>query len=451
MRRVAFPPGFLWGAATAAYQIEGSPLADGACPSIWHEFTHKRRKIKGGANGDVACDHYHRYREDIRSLRDLGLGAYRFSIAWPRICPERGRINPKGLDFYNRIVDCLLENGIEPFPTLFHWDAPSWLEREGGFAVRSSIERFLEYAAAVLHALGDRVKSWITLNEPSLFAFFGYGTGIFAPGRKMDLRSVYHISHHLMMAHARLVEAFPGLVRGGRIGLAHHFVWVTPRDPGNRRDADTAAFMDEGANRFYMDAMYRGNYPERVVSRMGRFFPKGFEKDLPGMKRPGDFFGMNYYTRNIYRYARFKPYTHAKDIREPGSRWSAMWEIYPEGLYKALLRLRDEYGNPPCIITENGYPLPESDGKDPLEDGERISYISEHLAEAGKAISEGVDCRGYFYWSLMDNLEWAEGFTMRFGLLRTDFKTLERIPRASASWYRRVATSNALDVESVPS
>jgi beta-glucosidase len=444
MARIVFPPDFLWGVATSSYQIEGSPLEDGASPSIWHEFSHKRGKIKDGSTGDIACDHYHRYADDVRAIKDLGLRAYRFSIAWPRIFPEPGRLNPKGLDFYRRLVDSLLENGIEPFPTLFHWDLPTWLEREGGFVKRGSVDRFMEYSTAVLRALGDRVKSWITINEPSIFAFFGYTTGTFPPGRKMDLRSSYHVSHHLLLAHARLVEAFPALVPGGKIGLAHHFVWVAPRDASKQKDLETAAFMDDGANRFYMDAMFHGRYPERVIDRMGRFFPRGFEKDLPEMKRPGSFIGINYYTRNVYRYSRLKPYTHAKDIVPPGSRWSAMWEIYPQGIYQALIRLRDEYGNPPCLITENGYPLPETDGKDPLDDSERIDHMANHLAMVGRAISEGADCRGYFYWSLMDNWEWAEGFTMRFGLLRTDFASLTRTPRASAAWYKNTAAAGSL-------
>jgi beta-glucosidase len=451
MTRITFPAGFQWGVATSSYQIEGSPLEDGACPSIWHEFAHKRGRIRDGSTGDVASDHYHRWAEDIQIMKGLGLGAYRFSIAWPRIFPAPGSLNQKGIDFYSRIVDGLLSAGITPYATLFHWDEPSWLERAGGFVERSSIDRFLEYGAAVMERLGDRVKNWITLNEPSLFSFFGYGTGEFAPGRKRDLRAVYHVAHHLLLAHARMVEAFPSLVKNGRIGIAHHFVWVSAKNPPGPRDAEAAAFMDDAANRFFMDPLFFGRYPQRVVSRLRRFLPKSFEKDLSEMAgKRGDFFGLNYYTRNEYRYALLQPYMHAREVIDPRLPRSAMWEIYPAGMGKSLIRLRDEYGNPPCFITENGFPLVERAGRDPLDDRERIDYLSSHLAEVGKAIADGVDCRGYFHWTLMDNWEWGKGFEMRFGLVRTDFANQKRTWKASASWYRELAHANALEVESLP-
>ena len=450
MTSIAFPRNFLWGAATSACQIEGSPKADGAVPSIWHDFALKKGKIKDGSTPDRACDHYRRYREDVGIMKDLGLNAYRFSIAWPRIFPEPGRINPGGIDFYSRLADALLEAGIRPFATLFHWDAPRWFQEAGGLVRRSSVDALVEYGTAVFKRLGDRIKDWITLNEPSLFAFFGYGLGIWPPGKKNALGSAYRVSHHELLGHARLVEAFHSLVPGGKIGLAHHFVWVCPADRERSRDVEAADFMDDGANRFYMDALYFGRYPEKIVRRMGRFLPRGFEKDFPSMKKPGDFIGINYYTRNIYRHSFLQPFTQAKEIRDPASPYSTMWEIYPQGIYKALLRLRDVYGNPPCYITENGYPLPDAPGTDPLLDTERIAYTSDHLALVGKAIQEGADCRGYFHWSLMDNWEWAHGFSMRFGLVRTDFDTQARTWKASAGWYRDLVGRNRIEIERLP-
>jgi beta-glucosidase len=232
--------------------------------------------------------------------------------------------------------------------------------------------------------------------------------------------------------------------------MAHHFLWISPHDAGSDRDRQTAAFMDDGVNRFFMDPLFFGRYPETVISRMGRFLPRGFEKDLPGMKRPGDFIGLNYYTRKVYRYARFKPFTHAKEVIDLRAGRSAMWEIYPHGMRGALGRLKEEYGNPPCIITENGFPLPDSPGKDPHDDPQRISYLTDHISMVGKAIEAGVDCRGYFHWSLMDNWEWDKGFEMRFGLVRVDFATQRRTWKKSASWYRDLIRNNALEAESTP-
>lgn len=445
--RIPFPPGFLWGAATASYQIEGSPLADGATPSIWHEFAHTPGKIGDGTTGDVACDHYHLYPRDIAAMKELGLNAYRFSIAWPRIFPEPGVINQKGLDFYSRLVDGLLEAGIQPWATIFHWDEPTWLERRGGFLVRESVDHLVEYGTCLLEKLGDRIKNWITINEPSVFSSLGYILGAFPPGRKNDLRGMFRSAHHLLLAHARLCEAFHAVARGGRIGIALAQIWISPKNPESPRDQAAAEFMDQALNRFFMDPLFFGTYPERVLARVTRFLPRGFHDDLPGMKAPLDFVGINYYQRGVYRWAPLQPYTHAREYLDPAAPKSAMWEIYPLGIYRFLLRLRDDYGNPPCYITENGFPLPEVPGRDPLDDPERIAYLSDHIALVGDAIRQGADCRGFFHWTLMDNFEWAYGNTMRFGLLRTDFTTLERQRRASAAWYQRLAERNWIEVE----
>ncbi len=437
----AFPDGFLWGASTSAYQIEGSPLEDGASPSTWHAFSHRRGKIRDGTNGDVACGHYHRWREDVETMKQLGLGAYRFSVAWTRIFPEPGRVNQRGIDFYARLIDALLDAGIEPWLTVFHLEEPLWLS--GGMSRRPSVDRLVELALALMERFGDRVKNWITVNEPTIYAASGWLTGGFPPGRRLDIRGTLHSIHHLLLAHSRICALIPAHVSGGRAGLAHHFVWVDPARPG--RDDEAAALMDDAANGMVLDAIFNKSYPGIILKKLGRFLPQGFERDLPEMQA-GEFTGINYYTRNRYRRTFLAPYLHAIEDVDRSSPRSAMWEIHPEGLFKALVRLKDLYGNPPCFITENGFPLPESGMADPLEDDERIRYIRDHLAAAARAIRAGADCRGYFYWSLLDNFEWSLGLSMRFGLIRTDFTTLERRWKKSASWYRDLITTNGAAV-----
>jgi beta-glucosidase len=463
MERIRFPPGFLWGAASAAYQVEGSPLADDSGPTTWHEFSHRRGKVKDRTTGDAACDHYRRYREDVGLVGKLGLGAYRFSVGWGRIFPEKGRLNQKGLDFYQRLVDCLLEAGIQPWLTIMHLEEPLWLARAGGFTKRESVDHLLELGTVLFRALGDRVRNWITVNEPTIHSVCGYFLGEFPPGRRVDLRGMFHCLHHLLLGHARLCEAWTAMSGGagerrtngaegaaavGRIGLAHHSLWTAPADAGRERDIDAAAFMDEVANRTVLDVMFRGAYPRRAVSRLGAFFPRGFERDLSSMKQPGTCVGINYYTRICYRWSWYVPFSHAMEHIGPGFPRSAMWEIYPEGIAASLLRLRDDYGNPQSIITENGFPLADSPGADPLDDTPRIAYLSDHIAQVGMAIASGADCRGYFHWSLMDNFEWNKGLSMRFGLLRTDFDTQERTWKKSASWYREIAMKNWIDAPS---
>jgi beta-glucosidase len=444
MGQILFPKGFIWGAATAAYQIEGSPLADGAGPTTWHAFSHKRGKIKDGSNGDIACDHYHRYEEDVQSLRDLGLKAYRFSIGWGRVFPEPGQLNTRGLDFYDKLVDALLRAGIEPWATLFHLEEPRWLARMGGFTKPAAVDHLVQFGTAVFDRLGDRVKNWITINEPTIYAYSGYLVGEFPPGKKLALRDMMHVVHYLLLGHARLCAEWARRGSKGNIGLAHHSVWVEPADAKSRKDADAAALMDDLANRAVLDPLLRGTYPNRALTHMGRFLPRSMERDLREMGKPGTFVGINYYTRNRYRYSWLLPYMHAAEYAAPDSRRSAMWEIYPPGIYKSLMRLKEEYGNPPSVITENGFPLIEAPGKDPLNDAERIAYLTDHIAMVGRAIAEGADCRGYFHWSLLDNFEWNQGLIMRFGLLRTDFASQARAWKKSAFWYRDVARQNAV-------
>ena len=440
-----FPDGFLWGAASAAYQVEGSPLADGAGPTTWHEFTHRRGAVVDGTNGDVACDHYRRFPEDIKLAAGLGIRAYRFSVGWARIFPEPGRLNRKGLDFYQRLVDCILEAGLQPWLTIMHLEEPLWLARAGGFIRREAADRLAELGVVLLRALGDRVKNWITVNEPTIHAVCGYFLGEFPPGRRFALRGLFHCLHHLLLGHARLCEAWEAEGRQGSIGMAHHSLWTSPADPARDRDVEAAAFMDDVANRTVLDTMFRGAYPQRVLRRLRRFFPRDFERDLPGMRNPGTYVGLNYYTRIRYRWSPWVPFSHAVEHIPAGVPRSAMWEIHPEGIYASLLRMKTEYGNPPSIITENGFPLPDAPGVDPLRDTPRITYLRDHIAQVGRAIEAGADCRGYFHWSLTDNFEWNKGLQMRFGLVRTDFDTQKRSLKASADWYRDVVRSNRID------
>jgi len=449
MERISFPEGFIWGAASAAYQVEGSPLADGAGPTTWHEFSHRRGRIRDATTGDVACDHYHRVEEDVQIMRRLGLMAYRFSPGWARIFPEPGSLNQSGLDFYDRLVDALLDAGIKPWLTIFHMEEPLWLARMGGFVRRQSVDHLVDLGTALFKRLGDRVRNWITINEPTIHAVCGYFLGEFPPGRRFALKSLFHCLHHLLLAHARLCDAWAAVSGEGNIGLAHHSVWVSPADPCRDRDVRAATFMDDVANRTVLDTILRGSYPERVVSRLRLFFPRSIERDLQTMKRSGTFVGINYYTRNVYRWSALVPFSHAVESIAPGSTRSAMWEEFPQGIANSLMRLKDEYGNPPSIITENGFPLPDSPGRDPLDDPERIAYLSDHLAMVAKAIASGADCRGYFHWSLMDNFEWNKGLSMRFGLLRTDFDSQERSWKKSAFWYRDVIGRNWMEAPGI--
>jgi beta-glucosidase len=483
---------FLWGAATASYQIEGSPLADGAGPSIWHEFAHRRGKIRNGDTGDVACDHYRRYREDAAEMGRLGLEAYRFSVSWGRIVPEADRINPPGLDFYDRLVDSLLEQRIVPFCTLFHWDTPLWLERRGGFVSRDSVESLFHYGGLLFERLGDRVKHWITINEPVVYASHGYLYGRHAPGQRWRLRRMFAAAHHLLLGHTRLVRLLRETVKDGSIGIAQHQIWGAPLDPDDPRDIRAAELADQIINRFYMDPLFLGEYPPEAVKRLRRFLPKGYERDLETMRVPGDFVGLNFYQVQSYRYSPWMPWVRAREAPTPGAVKNDLgWEIDPEGLYRLLRRIDADYGSPVVYVTENGYPTIEEPGQNGsgrsrgsstaravetaqgsstvkagstapadstatagsgeppgvLEDPARIAYLDSHVRAVARARRDGVQVKGYFVWSLMDNFEWAEGYRARFGLLRVDFPTQTRAWRSSARWYRDRIRAGAPEAE----
>jgi beta-glucosidase len=446
----AFPADFTWGAATSAYQIEGSPLADGAGESIWDRFTHLAGKIAGNDNGDEACDHYRRSADDVVLMRELGIPAYRFSIAWSRVLPQgTGKPNQPGLDFYSQLVDALLEHGIEPHTTLYHWDLPAALEDRGGWAHPDSPKWFAEYAQLMFRSLGDRVSNWATLNEPWVAMDNGYVIGTHAPGRR-DWAEAAKVSHNLLRAHAAGVATFRAEATG-QIGLVVNLV---PVEPATESDADRAAAnrMDAYVNRHFLDPALLGEFPPELPEMFGDAWPSLTPAEQATLKTPTDFIGMNYYLRIVVR---DDPQggpdagpTRAHVISPPDRQYTAMgWEIYPQGLTDTLRWLRDRYGDVPLYVTENGaayddIPLPNG----ALNDVERVKYIREHLQAAGQALRAGVNLRGYFVWSLFDNFEWQQGYSKRFGIVGVDFPTQRRIPKASARFYSDVIRSRGANL-----
>ncbi|WP_062216543.1 GH1 family beta-glucosidase [Streptomyces sp. NBRC 109706] len=449
---VRFPDGFVWGTATASYQIEGAVAEDGRGPSIWDTFAHTPGKITGGDTGDIADDHYHRYPEDISLMADLGVSHYRFSLAWPRIQPEgRGQLNGAGVDFYSRLVDSLLERGIQPWVTLYHWDLPQPLEDAGGWPERDTAERFAEYAAVVQQRLGDRVKDWTTLNEPWCSAFLGYASGIHAPGRT-DGPAALRAAHHLMLGHGLATRALRE--QGARdVGIT---VNLYPVDPAtdSAADRDAARRIDGLMNRVFLDPLLRGAYPEDLLKDLSSVTDTDHVRDgdLAIINTPLDFLGVNYYTRHVVRAGtatgRPSNWVGSEDVEfvKRGIPETAMgWEIDPDGLYETLTRVWREYGPLPLYVTENGAAFDdrvEADGR--VRDEARRAYLESHFAAAHRALSEGVDLRGYFVWSLMDNFEWAHGYGKRFGLVHVDFETQRRTMKDSGHWLAEITRANGL-------
>jgi beta-glucosidase len=449
-----FPPGFVWGAATAAYQIEGSPLADGAGPSIWQRFAHTPGRMLNGDTGDVACDHYNRWREDIALMKDLGLQAYRFSISWSRVLPEgRGRVNPKGLGFYERLVDGLLENGIQPVATLFHWDLPAALDDRGGWLNPDIAEWFADYAALMYQRLDGRVRRWATLNEPWVVTDGGYLHGALAPGHRNRFEAPI-ASHHLLRAHGRAVQAYRGNGKH-EIGLV---VNIEPKYPASDTPEDLAATRRAEAymNRQYLDPVFFGTYPEEMREIFGEAWPDWPQADMDLIREPLDFIGVNYYTRNVTRHDESNWPLRAAPVRQPMHTYTETgWEVFPQGLTDTLLWVKQRYGNPKMFITENGAaffdpPRAEADssGARRVRDPLRTSYLRQHLCAVHDAIEAGCDIGGYFAWSLLDNLEWSLGYSKRFGVVHVDFETQQRTPKDSARYYSRVVASHGAALES---
>jgi beta-glucosidase len=438
-RDYRFPERFLWGAATSAYQIEGYPLADGAGPSIWEEFSHTPGSIVGGDTGDIATDHFHRYASDVDLMSELGLTSYRFSIAWARLLPEgTGKVNAAGLAFYDKLIDTLLAKNIAPMVTLYHWDLPQALDDRGGWLNRDSAHWFSEYAHVAFRAFDDRVPKWVTLNEPWVITHEGYVAGAHAPGHR-DIHEAPIVTHNLLRAHGAAVQDYRACGGKHEIGLV---VNLEPKYPATNSPEDVAATerMDAYMNRQYLDPVFFGSYPEELSEIYGDGWQRDFPAaDWPLIQTPFDFLGINFYSRSVVRDAPDLPLRSAR-VRQAASVHTEMdWEVFPDALTRVLVWIKDRYGNRPMYITENGAAFddpPHVDG--PIDDPLRVWYLREHLRSAHAAIAQGVDLRGYFAWSLLDNFEWSFGYSKRFGIVHVDFDTLERTPKSSARFYSDV-------------
>jgi len=446
MPAIRFPTGFLWGAATASYQIEGAWQEDGKSESIWDRFSHTPGMIDDDSTGDVACDHYHRWRDDIALMRRLGLKAYRFSTAWPRILPDGyGTVNQTGLDFYSRLTDGLLDAGIEPFITLYHWDLPQVLQDRGGWPARMTAQAFVEYTDVVTRKLGDRVKYWITLNEPWCSSILGYFLGDQAPGHH-NLGDAAAAAHHLLLAHGWAMSIIRRNCHDCQAGITLN---LSPQTPASDSEADAIAARkaDGTLNRLFLDPLSGRGYPQDVVedNRLEMAFVR--PSDLAIIATPIDFMGVNYYVRSIIRSEAIPEHRNAPRTITPNPETTEIgWEVYPEGLYELFARLVADYQFPAYYITENGAAYDDHLGPDGMvDDPRRIAYLQAHLVQAARAIADGVPLRGYFVWTLMDNFEWSRGFSKRFGLAYVDYATQERIPKASARWYSRVIAENAVE------
>ncbi|TWT23800.1 beta-glucosidase [Luteimonas marina] len=441
-RDFTFPQGFLWGAATAAHQIEGSPLADGAGPSIWTRFAHTPGMTLNGDTGDVACDHYRRWKDDVKLMRELGLKAYRFSTSWSRILPEgSGRVNQAGLDFYSRLVDELLANDIEPLLTLYHWDLPAALDDRGGWLNRDCADWFAEYGRVLYRALDGRVKKWVTLNEPWVVTDGGYLHGALAPGHRSKYEAPI-ASHNLMRAHGAAVQAYRAEGQH-EIGLV---VNIEPKYPATDSAEDAAATRRAHAymNEQYLHPALLGHYPPELREIFGDAWPEFPAEDFDLIVQPLDFVGINYYTRSVTTANDSYP-LKAGGVRQPlGTYTETGWEVFPQGLTDLLLWFKQTYGDLPLYVTENGAaffdPAAAEDGRvrDPL----RIDYIRKHLRAIHDAIAAGVDVRGYMAWSLLDNLEWSLGYSKRFGIVHVNYETQARTPKDSARWYSGIIASH---------
>ncbi|MBK5186912.1 MAG: beta-glucosidase [Gemmatimonadaceae bacterium] len=438
-RDYRFPDRFLWGAATSAYQIEGSPHADGAGPSIWDRFAHTPGRVVNGDTGDVAADHYHRYLADVALMHELGLTSYRFSIAWGRILPQgTGKVNAAGLAFYDKLIDALLAKNIAPMVTLYHWDLPEALDARGGWVNRDIGSWFAEYAHVVFRAFDDRVPKWVTLNEPWVVMHEGYVAGTHAPGHH-DIGEAPIVTHNLLRAHGSAVEAYR-TVGKHEIGLV---VNLEPKYPASSSPDDESATRraDAYMNRQYLDPVFRGEYPAELAEIYGDAWPELPADDWRLIQTPFDFLGINYYSRNVVRDAPGDPPLRAARVRQTDHVHTEMdWEVFPEALTRVLVWIKERYGNRPMYITENGaaFDDPPHAENGQVDDPLRISYLREHLRAAHDAIAQGVDLRGYFAWSLLDNFEWSYGYAKRFGIVHVDFDTLERTPKASARFYSDV-------------
>jgi beta-glucosidase len=464
----AFPPGFVWGTATASYQIEGAAAEDGRTPSIWDTFSRTPGKVLGGDTGDVADDHYHRFREDVAIMKELGVSSYRFSVAWPRITPavtehELGPGNEAGLAFYDRLVDELLAAGIAPAATLYHWDLPQALEDVGGWTNRATAERFAEYAEVVAARLGDRIGTFITLNEPWCSAYLGYASGVHAPGRTEPAAALAAV-HHLNLAHGLAAAAVRRVAPQAQVALTLNLAWVRPASDADA-DADAARRIDGLQNRVFLDPAMRGEYPADVLADTASVTDWGFVRDgdLELIRQPIDALGLNYYSPTVVRaYDGSGPRVEAdghgdgaasawpacEDVEfppQPGPKTDMGWGIDPRGMTELLLRLARDYPDVDLYVTENGAAYPDVVAEDgAVHDADRIAYLQSHLAAVHDALEGGANVRGYYLWSLLDNFEWAYGYSKRFGIVHVDYSSQQRTVKDSGRWYAEVARRNGL-------
>jgi beta-glucosidase len=441
------PPHFEWGVATSAYQIEGATTADGRGESIWDRFSATPGRTANGDTGDLACDHYHRFESDLDLMADLGVDTYRFSIAWPRIHPDGGtRLNQAGVDFYDRLVDGLLARGIRPTPTLYHWDLPQALQDRGGWTHRDTAARFADYAATMFDALGDRVTRWITHNEPWMASFIAHLRGVHAPGLT-DLQSALLAAHHILLSHGMAVAAYRTSGEAGEIGITLNLMPTYPASD-SAADRDAVRGSDGYTNRWFLDPLYRASYPVDMIERFeraGAWFDFVASGDLATIAAPTDFLGVNYYAPRRISASGEEFGWRVEEPPPPGVPRTEMGgEIFAEGLTDLLCRLRDDYADPAIYVTENGYPaFSDQVGADGgVHDPERIAFLRDHLAAASAAVAAGVDLRGYYVWSLMDNFEWAEGYGPRFGIVYVDYTDLTRTPKDSFHYYARTIAAH---------
>ncbi|MCC7512071.1 MAG: beta-glucosidase, partial [Anaerolineae bacterium] len=446
MKTLAFPKNFTWGVATSAYQIEGAWNEDGRGVSIWDTFSHTKGRIVNDENGDVAADHYHRWKDDFALMSELGVKAYRFSTAWPRILPAgTGAVNKKGLDFYDRIVDEALKRKIEPYVCLFHWDLPQALQDQGGWPKREITEHFAEYARVVAGRLGDRVKVWLTHNEPWVAAFIGYFLGDHAPGKK-DIGAAVKALHHLLLSHGLAAEAIRAEAKQPvKVGLTLNLNPVHPATD-SKKDKEAAKRVDMFMNRIVLDPLLKGTSPIQEAAIANLLVGKVIHDGDLAKIRQLDLLGVNYYSRTVMKHSNKIPVVNVEQVYPEGNEYSGMWEIYPEGMYETLKLVWDYKPTCELMVTENGVPVPDGvdfDGR--VRDERRIRYLRNHLAQVHRAIEDGIPVKGYFHWSLMDNFEWSLGYGPRFGLVYVDWKTQKRIVKDSGRWFAKAIAENAVE------
>jgi beta-glucosidase len=447
MAMIQFPKELKWGAATASYQVEGAAFEDGRGLSIWDTFSHTPGNVLNGDHGDIACDSYHRYEEDIQLMKELGVDVYRFSIAWPRIFPKgKGQINPKGLQYYHSLVDQLIENGIEPMCTLYHWDLPQTLEDEGGWDNRDIIDAFVDYAEVMFTEFSGKIKQWVTINEPWCASFLSNYLGVHAPGNK-DLQLATTIAHHLLVAHGRAVKKFRELKVDGQIGYAPNVTWLEPFS-NKQEDVDACKRGTGWFIEWFLSPVFKGEYPEFMVTW---FKHKGVEVrieagDMETIQQPIDFLGINYYTGNVARYKQNEGLFDVEDIDMGYERTDIDWFVYPEGFYNALTYITELYGQVPIYITENGSCYNDEPENGRVKDQGRIDYLKKHLTSLSRSIDNGVNIKGYLTWSLLDNFEWAEGYSKRFGIVHVNFQTLERTKKDSFYWFKKAIANKRFEV-----